>query len=47
MFTMVDESVKMEASSNNTVNFAEGFKSHVIPSLKTALLNPSSEQVKF
>ena len=44
---MIDESVKMEASSNNTVNFVEGFKSHVIPSLKTALLNPSSEQVKF
>ena len=44
--TMIDESVKMEASSNNTVNFAEGFKSQVIPSLKTALLNPSSEQVK-
>ena len=44
---MIDESVKMEASSNNTVNFAEGFKSQVIPSLKTALLNPSSEQVKF
>ena len=44
--TMIDESVKMEASSKNTVNFAEGFKSQVIPSLKTALLNPSSEQVK-
>ena len=47
MFTMVDESVKMEASSNNTVNFTEGFKSQVIPSLKKALLNPSSEQVQF
>ena len=41
---MIDESVKMEASSNN---FAEMFKSHVIPSIKTALFNPSSEQVKF
>ena len=42
---MIDEGVKLEPLKPSPTNFAEEFKSQVIPSIQTALLNPSDLEV--
>ena len=42
---MIDEGVKLEPLKPSPTKYAEEFKSQVIPSIQTALLNPSDLEV--
>ena len=42
---MIEEGVKLEPLVSLSTNFAEEFKSQVIPSIKSAILNPSELEV--